>query len=718
MRKPHGGLGRLAARTQPLCAVTRRRKPAFFTPEGQRIRANLRDMGKKVLVVEDDSGIASLVKEALEADGFEVSVEKDGDVALATLRARLPDLIVTDLLLPTLPGLDLLEKLRALPGGSGVPSVVMSGIYKSARHKKVARETPGVAAFLEKPFRVDELIAAARTAVGLDLPTPKRPTTSTPGRKPKRDAAESRLEVVAAIDGPRGNLRHTRFPELLAQLYRTKANGGLLLRRGRIKKIVTLTDGAPTFVKSNLVSECLGRVLVREKLIKEHECDRSLQLLPTAKGKLQGTLLVEMGALSPQNLRYGLQLQLEHKLFDVFSWPEGDYHFDPRAEAPTLGVTLDLPLPMFIYEGVRKKLSDDVVAERLEATLDAYVGPHAEALHHGPDLPLDDDERALLAFADGTRTVRDVLGHRALAPKAARQLAYAMLASEVLQSSRRPLKPAPRSSTLDRPPPRPPSAQPPPLPSRRSRKSDVALNAPATSAGAIEQRRVSVGPPLDADELRRRLLERARLLKRLNHFEILGVSPQAGPDELERAYAAEREALPRAADVAADLQVPLEQIGRQLSVAYETLIDARRRVEYQIRLAAGQRAGAVEDLHRLLAADAKSRRGEHALEAGRYAEAAEHFREALSLSPDEGELQAMWAWAVYRQSPEDTIAQVDAIQRLEHAVELAPRFDRGWLWLGRVVHRAGRPGEALQHFERAVACNPDNREALTELKHG
>jgi CheY-like chemotaxis protein len=678
-------------------------------------------MGKNVLVVEDDSGIGSLVKEALEADGFEVSVEKDGDVALAALRARLPDLIVTDLLLPTLSGFDLLEKLRALPGGSGVPSVVMSGIYKSARHKKVARETHGVAAFLEKPFRVDELIAAARTAVGLDLPTPKRPTTtttttSTPSRKPKRDAAESRPE--AAIDGPRGNLRHTRFPELLAQLYRTKATGGLLLRRGRIKKIVTLTDGAPTFVKSNLVSECLGRILVREKLIKEDECERSLQLLPTAKGKLQGALLVEMGALSPQNLRYGLQLQLEHKLFDVFSWPEGDYHFDPRAEAPTLGVTLDLPLPMLIYEGVRRKLGDDVVAERLEATLEAYLGPHPEALHHGTDLPLDDDEKALLAFADGTRTVRDVLGHRALAPKAARQLAYAMLASEVLQSSRRPLKPAPPSSTPERPPSRPPSSQPPPLPSRRSRASDVALTAPTTPAGTVEQRRASVEPPLDTDELRRRLLGRARLLKRLNHFEILGVSPQAGPDELERAYAAEREALPRAADVAADLQASLEQIGRQLSLAYETLIDARRRAEYQTRLAAGQRAGAVDELHKLLAADAKSRRGEHALEAGRYAEAAEHFREALALSPDEGELQAMWAWAVYRQSPEDPVAQVDAIQRLERAVELAPRFDRGWLWLGRVVHRAGRPGEAIHHFERAVACNPDNREALTELKHG
>jgi predicted TPR repeat methyltransferase len=53
---------------------------------------------------------------------------------------------------------------------------------------------------------------------------------------------------------------------------------------------------------------------------------------------------------------------------------------------------------------------------------------------------------------------------------------------------------------------------------------------------------------------------------------------------------------------------------------------------------------------------------------------------------------------------------------LQRATELAPRYDRGWLWLGRVLQRAGRPGEALRQFERALQCNPDSRDAQSELK--
>ena len=103
-------------------------------------------MVKTALVVEDDSGIASLLKDALEAAGLQVLVEKDGELGWQALQKRLPDVVVTDLLLPLLPGLELLGRLRALPGGDVVPVIVISGIYKSARHKRNARDQFGVIA--------------------------------------------------------------------------------------------------------------------------------------------------------------------------------------------------------------------------------------------------------------------------------------------------------------------------------------------------------------------------------------------------------------------------------------------------------------------------------------------------------------------------------------------------------------------------------------------
>ncbi len=111
-------------------------------------------MVKTALVVEDDTGIASLLKDALEGAGFQVLIEKDGDWALKALARRLPDVLITDLLLPTVPGFEMLEKLRRMPGGDEVPVLVMSGIYRSTRHKKIARDTYKVLASFDKPFDI------------------------------------------------------------------------------------------------------------------------------------------------------------------------------------------------------------------------------------------------------------------------------------------------------------------------------------------------------------------------------------------------------------------------------------------------------------------------------------------------------------------------------------------------------------------------------------
>ncbi len=703
-------------------------------------------MVKTALVVEDDTGIASLLKDALEGAGFQVLIEKDGDWALKALARRLPDVLITDLLLPTVPGFEMLEKLRRMPGGDEVPVLVMSGIYRSTRHKKIARDTYKVLASFDKPFDIGELVTAAKNAAGMTAPK-KRSSAAIPGKKSKPRPppvddhladAQTRMEqadvdkieaTFPAERSVRGNLKHKRFPEVLAQLYRWKASGALLMRRGRIKKIVYLKDGYPAFVKSNLLSECLGRILVREKMITEDECERSLELLPKSNGKQQGTVLIEMGALSPHNLVFGLQLQLEQKLFDIFSWPDGDYQFNAKVEGSPQSIVLDMSLASIIYEGVRRKFADDQVKDLLDPFIDLYLGVHPEPSHRFQELPLEADERTLVALIDGRRTMREVIERSGLPERNARQLVYALLAAEMVQSQRRQ---STTPATLEaRPPPRPSSSssaassQPPPLPKRAKANAErppplrrTALGEPAlTPSGLVD----AVG----TEELRARLVERARLLKRQNHFEALGVSQRAGLDEIQRAYFAlardlHPDRLRRSADgaVPADARALAEQINHQLSTAFETLSDERRRAEYVHRLSQGHRTAVSDDLSRLLNAETRFRKGETAMEAGRLHDAAKHFEEAVALYPDEGEFQASLAWSLYQQAPDDPVVQADVLTRLQRAVEQAPRWDRGWLWFGRVLQRAGRPGEAIKQFERALHCNPDNREAQAELKLG
>ncbi|HEY1100992.1 MAG TPA: response regulator, partial [Myxococcota bacterium] len=415
---------------------------------------------KTALVVEDDSAIATLVKDALEIAGFRVVVEKDGEAGLRALTKALPDVLVTDLLLPVVPGLELIGKLRSLPKGDAVAVVVISGIYKSSRHKRTAREQLGVYASVDKPFEVDVLVRTVKEAVGLRAPATV--VAATPMATPPEVIVELVRKKADGGDvekAVRGNLKQRRFPEVLAQVFRFRATGALLLRRGRIKKIVYVKDGLPTFVKSNMLSECLGRVLVREKLITEAECERSVELLPKSRGKLQGQVLIELGALSPQNLTYGLQLQLEQKLYDVFSWPDGDYQFNTKVDFPSEGIGLDVSLANLILEGVRRRYSDTAVVDLLERHIDHYLAPHAEPNHRLSSFDVDSDERTLLALVDGRRTTREVIEAAGIPVRVARQIVYALIASELATTTRRP---ATLATTTPKPPA--PAAKPPPRP--------------------------------------------------------------------------------------------------------------------------------------------------------------------------------------------------------------------------------------------------------------
>ena len=632
-------------------------------------------MVKTALVVEDDSGIQSLVREALEGAGLQVMVEKDGDWALKALERRLPDVLLTDLLLPTISGFDLIDKLRAMPGGENVPVVVMSGIYKSTRHKKQAKDK-GVTAFVDKPFKVDELVAAIKEAAGATksrpvgrgasaLPSAPKPASSARvegmvedpladfDTRLEKDQVESASSSFPAEKTVRGNLKNKRFPEVLSQLYRWKATGALLLRRGRIKKIVYLNDGYPIFVKSNLLSECLGRILVREKMITEDECEASLETLKKQAGKQQGTVLIEAGAISPHNLVFGLQLQLEQKLFDIFSWPDGDYQFNAKIEIPTQAIHLDMSLATIVSEGVRRKFTDQQVHDLLEPFQDLYLGVHPEPSHRFQEIPLEADERNLVALIDGRRTMREVVEKSGLPKKPAQKLVYSLMAAEVIQPHARQAKKAQQpleapSSSSPPPLPKKKESSAPPLPPKKPSNAE-----PALIAGTFQE-------AATIEELRARLVERARLLKRQNHFEALGVSKRASVDEIQRAYFAlakelHPDRLRRSADgaVPADARALAEQIQNQLATAFETLSDERRRQEYVARLDQGQKTAVSEDLSKLLGAETRFRKGESAFDAGRLDDAAKCFEEAVALYPDEGEFLAALAWTYYQRAPDD-----------------------------------------------------------------
>jgi DNA-binding response OmpR family regulator len=115
--------------------------------------------GMRILLVEDEPLTAEVLARALTRDGHIVDVARDGLQAMRQLRDRLPNLVVLDMMLPAIPGADVVRKLRE-DGHLDLPIIVVSGSPR--RHADLSdRElTPGT--WLEKPVKPRRLVEVVR----------------------------------------------------------------------------------------------------------------------------------------------------------------------------------------------------------------------------------------------------------------------------------------------------------------------------------------------------------------------------------------------------------------------------------------------------------------------------------------------------------------------------------------------------------------------------
>src|SRR5437867_2011922 len=115
---------------------------------------------QRILLVDDERQIARVLTRGLTAKGYDVHVAADGMVALQTYTDWHPDLVVTDLSMPNMNGLDLCRRLRAF---SEVPIIVLS--VKGEERAKVEALDAGADDYVTKPFGIDELLARIRATL-------------------------------------------------------------------------------------------------------------------------------------------------------------------------------------------------------------------------------------------------------------------------------------------------------------------------------------------------------------------------------------------------------------------------------------------------------------------------------------------------------------------------------------------------------------------------
>ncbi len=128
----------------------------------------------RVLVVDDERPLARALATNLQARGYDVDVAFTGEQAIRAAADRVPDLIVLDL---GLPGIDGIEVLRSVRGWSGIPVIVLSA--RGEQHDKIGALDAGADDYIAKPFAMGELMARVRAALRRAAPPTQTPVVET-----------------------------------------------------------------------------------------------------------------------------------------------------------------------------------------------------------------------------------------------------------------------------------------------------------------------------------------------------------------------------------------------------------------------------------------------------------------------------------------------------------------------------------------------------------
>ncbi|HVR03235.1 MAG TPA: DUF4388 domain-containing protein, partial [Polyangia bacterium] len=645
--------------------------------------------------------------------------------------------------------------LRRDPDTRAAPIFFIASSHRGASHRAEARRRYAPAEYLETPLDTNGLLAALLQTlppgsgtgdVNANPPTPHQGpdvahlvaaldgVLTDPVQQRERRKVERAAKSIAGEDLElQGTLKRVPFARLLRRLYAQKATGSLLLlldaaKKNATKKIVAFEGGYPVSVKSNVLAECLGQILVSRKLITEKALGESVTRMKTEK-RQQGQILVEMGALSPYNLQRALVEQVETKLLEVFAWPDGKFMFKESElsledTSPGQALRLERPPAALVFEGIRRHYDEP----RQRAVLDAYVRQAVE-LNPDPVLRLQDvttDPTALgyINSIDGTESIAEILARAPIAQEEARLLLVALSEAGMITHAEGPSARRRRATAV-------------PTAIASVPSGVVAAVAPAQASGALSGGQLSMV---------------AETVRTQDYFWTLGVERDATTADIDRAYDAHARSFHpdryrRSSDEDRKLA---REIFERLGEAHRTLGDPARRRAYVAKLERSEKAEksekpdrrerdgdrAADDPDTLpdvsgvieapgspavssasnAAARALYDAGLEHLRARRHHEAVEAFRQAARLVPNEAEYRASLGWALFREAPADARAGRAALAELRRAVQLDARNRRAAEYLAQIYAQTGQPELAVEELERLLALDPSAADAAEELR--
>ena len=220
------------------------------------------DGKRNILVVDDEAQIARVLKTTLSAQGYGIRTAADGIQALQEMTNWPPDLIITDLRMPNMDGLELCRKVRTQ---SQIPIIVLS--VKGEETIKVAALDAGADDYVTKPFGVNELLARVRAAL-------RRSSTAEQQETPIIDVGDFHIDISRRLVEVRNQEVHLTPKEFDLLVYLSKHPDKVITHRA----LLAAVWGPNSLEQPEYLRVCIGHL--RKKLEPDETAPRYILTEP------------------------------------------------------------------------------------------------------------------------------------------------------------------------------------------------------------------------------------------------------------------------------------------------------------------------------------------------------------------------------------------------------------------------------------------------------
>ena len=200
-----------------------------------------------------------------------------------------------------------------------------------------------------------------------------------------------------------GRVAESSFADLMKSLGKSRETALVTLSRDGIHKTVYVQEGRIVFASSTDADDRLGECMLAEGTIGVDQYAQSSELIKP--GKRQGTILVELGYITPTELVKGVKSHVEHVVLDLFSWRTGEYRIEIREFDNRDIITLNISTENLVFNGIKRHAGWSQVLRGLGGTLDTVLDRAPDADTRLYKLDLTDDEAHVYSLANGRLSV-------------------------------------------------------------------------------------------------------------------------------------------------------------------------------------------------------------------------------------------------------------------------------------------------------------------------